>query len=331
VAFASGALIAVFFLPAWKIWLFAPQYPDGLVMNIWVNDITGDVDIINGLNHYIGMKHITVDMFPEFKYLPYVVGFFMLLGMAVAISGNRKFLFVYVALTIIGGALAVYDFWQWAYDYGHNLDPKAPIQVAGLSYQPPIFGHKRLLNFDAYSYPAVAGWIVIAAGSLAAAVWFVEWWRHRKALRNPGAVKLASVVIIALLFSACKAKPEPFAVGKDSCGFCKMSISDLRYGGEIVTKKGRVYKFDDLHCQVRFLKSGAVAENEIAQTLAIDFEKPNEFIDVNTAGFFVGGSVKSPMGSNAAAFSSKEDAAKFGASNTGEIIDWQALLAKFNN
>jgi copper chaperone NosL len=82
VAFASGALIAVFFLPAWRIDLFAPQYPEGLTMNIWINKLTGQVDIINGLNHYIGMKHITVDMFPEFKFLPYVVGFFMLLGMA---------------------------------------------------------------------------------------------------------------------------------------------------------------------------------------------------------------------------------------------------------
>ena len=64
VAFSSGALIAVFFLPAWRIDLFAPQYPEGLTMNIWINGLSGDVDIINGLNHYIGMKHITVDMFP---------------------------------------------------------------------------------------------------------------------------------------------------------------------------------------------------------------------------------------------------------------------------
>ena len=174
VAFASGALVAVFFLPAWRIDLFAPQYPEGLVMNIWINNITGDVDVINGLNHYIGMKHITVDMFPEFKYLPFVVAFFMLLGVVVSITGSRKLLFVYVALTVVGGALAMYDFYQWGYDYGHNLDPKAPIQVAGLSYQPPLIGHKRLLNFDAYSFPDVGGWIVIAAGLLAAGVWVTE-------------------------------------------------------------------------------------------------------------------------------------------------------------
>ena len=98
VAFASGALIVVFFLPAWRIDLFAPQYPEGLTMNIWINGISGDVDVINGLNHYIGMKHITVAMFPEFRFLPYVVLFFMLLGVTVAITGKRKVLFLYLSL-----------------------------------------------------------------------------------------------------------------------------------------------------------------------------------------------------------------------------------------
>ena len=113
VAFASGALVAVFFLPAWRIDLFAPQYPEGLTMNIWINGLSGDVDIINGLNHYIGMKHITVDMFPEFKFLPYVVGFYMLLGLIVAITGKRKFLLIYLGLTVLGGALAMYEIYQW--------------------------------------------------------------------------------------------------------------------------------------------------------------------------------------------------------------------------
>lgn len=80
VAFASGALIAVFFLPAWRIDLFAPQYPEGLTMNIWINKLTGDTEIINGLNHYIGMNKISESMFPEFKILPYVVCFYMLFG-----------------------------------------------------------------------------------------------------------------------------------------------------------------------------------------------------------------------------------------------------------
>ncbi|MEZ5035638.1 MAG: hypothetical protein R2796_11650 [Chitinophagaceae bacterium] len=180
IAFASGALIAVFLLPAWRIDLFAPQYPEGLTMNIWINKLSGDVEIINGLNHYIGMKHISADMFPEFKYMRYVVFFFMALGMSAAISGRKKLLLAYIVATIIGGLLVIYDLYKWGYDYGHNLNPNAAIRVPGLSYQPPVLGHKRLLNFDAYSYPDAAGWIVFGAGALVIMVWLVEWLINRK-------------------------------------------------------------------------------------------------------------------------------------------------------
>src|SRR5437868_9154824 len=90
IALASLALIATYFLPVWFIFLIAPQYPEGLTMNIWLNKITGQVDIINGLNHYIGMKHIKPEMFREFSYLVYVVAFFILFGLFVAVAGKRN-------------------------------------------------------------------------------------------------------------------------------------------------------------------------------------------------------------------------------------------------
>ncbi len=322
VAFASGALIAVFFLPAWRIDLFAPQYPEGLTMNIWINGLTGDVDIINGLNHYIGMKHITVGMFPEFKYLPYVVGFFMLLGMLVSISGNRKFLLAYLVLTVIGGVLAMYDFYKWGYDYGHNLDPTAPIQVEGLSYQPPLIGHKRLLNFDAYSFPDVGGWIVIAAACLAFAVWFAEWYRIHKKNKKARLTVPAAALLFSFFISSCSAKTEPFNYGKDECSFCKMGIIDTKFGGEVVTKKTKVYKFDDVICMVRFLKAGTVKENEVAKKVVINYEKQNDFIDVGKTVFFINPELKSPMGSNVAAFTSQHAAEKAKEGKEGRLISW---------
>src|SRR3569832_2480658 len=99
IAVGSLALIATYFLPVWFIFLIAPQYPEGLTMQIWLNKITGQVEIINGLNHYIGMKHIKAEMFPEFSFLIYVLGFFILLGLTKTITGNRKLLFVYLALS----------------------------------------------------------------------------------------------------------------------------------------------------------------------------------------------------------------------------------------
>lgn len=328
-AFASGALIAVFFLPAWRIDLFAPQYPEGLTMNIWINGLSGEVDIINGLNHYIGMKHITVDMFPEFKFLPYVVGFYMLLGLIVAITGKRKFLFIYLVLTVIGGAAAMFDFYKWGYNYGHNLDPKAAIQVPGLSYQPPLFGHKRILNFDAYSFPDVGGWIVIGAAMLAFGVWLTEWYLHHKAEKksknNSAAIP---ALILAVFISSCSTKPEPFKYGKDDCYFCKMGIVDPKFGGEVITKKGKVYKFDDIICMVRYLKSGILKEEKIAQRVIINFEKENDFLDVSKTTFWVNPELRSPMGSNTAAFVSRQAAEKAKAGKEGQLLNWYELYSK---
>jgi copper chaperone NosL len=330
VAFTSGALITVFFLPAWRIDLFAPQYPEGLTLNIWVNGLSGDVDIINGLNHYIGMKHITVAMFPEFKFLPFVVGFFMLLGILVAISGRIKFLLIYLALTAFGGALALLDFYRWGYDYGHNLDPKAPIQVPGLYYQPPLIGHKRLLNFDAYSFPDIGGWIVIGTSAIAFLVWFIEWYRHRTPKAKKNVVPAMAILFLFSALCSCHAKPTAFKIGTDNCSFCKMGITDTRFGGEILTKKGKTFLFDDMHCLASFIREKSVSTEDISQTVTVLFDRPNEFVEADKAFFVVSGTNKSPMGSNAAGFASQQAAADFAKTNNGILLTWPELLAQLN-
>ena len=176
----SLAMGIMFFVPAWSIYLVAPQYPEGLSMQIWLNKITGQVDIINGLNHYIGMKHIEASMFPELKYLFYVLGFFILFGIIVAITGSRKLLLAYLVLSFLGGVAAMVDFYMWGYKYGHDLDPEAAIQVPGLSYQPPLIGHKKLLNFDAYSYPDTGGWIIVGVTAVFFLIWILEWRKAKK-------------------------------------------------------------------------------------------------------------------------------------------------------
>lgn len=174
IALASISILATYFVPLWRIDLFAPQYPEGLVMKIWLTNLSGDVDIINGLNHYIGMKKISVEMFPEFLFLKYLVAAFVLYGLVITFTGSRKILFSYLITSAIGGALAIIDFYQWGYDYGHNLNPDAPIKVPGMGYQPPIIGHKKLLNFDAYSMPDVGGYIIIGAVFISGCIWFFE-------------------------------------------------------------------------------------------------------------------------------------------------------------
>ncbi|HNT50215.1 MAG TPA: hypothetical protein PKK67_06490, partial [Cyclobacteriaceae bacterium] len=153
IALASLLMISAYFVPLWQILMWAPQYPEGLEMDIWINNITGDVKVISALNHYIGMKHIEVEMFPEFGYMIYIVGFLIGFGLLTALLNRRLMLWLFSILLVATAVAALVDFWLWGYDYGHNLDPTAAINIPGMSYQPPLIGTKQLLNFTAFSGP----------------------------------------------------------------------------------------------------------------------------------------------------------------------------------
>lgn len=180
IALSALLMIAAYFVPLWRILMWAPQYPEWLGLQIWINNITGDLNTINGLNHYIGMKHIKVEMFPEFKYLPFIVGFIIGFGILTALLNRRIMLFSYLGILILAGIGALVDFYLWGYDYGHNLDPTAAIRVPGMSYQPPLIGTKQLLNFTAFSGPDVGGWIFIASALMVIAVIIFEIIKNRK-------------------------------------------------------------------------------------------------------------------------------------------------------
>jgi copper chaperone NosL len=176
---ASLIMIIAYFVPVWQIQMWAPQYPEWLSMYIWVYKITGDVDIINGLNHYIGMKYIKVEMFPEFKIMPYILAGIILFGLITAAAGRKILVYLFFAILILTGIAGLVDFYLWGYDYGHNLDPTAAIIVPGMAYQPPLIGSKELLNFIAYSAPDIGGWILVVSGSLAGFVTFREFRRKK--------------------------------------------------------------------------------------------------------------------------------------------------------
>ncbi len=174
IAIAALSLLALLFVPIWRIDLRAPQYPEGLVMQIYIDHFAGDTEKINGLNHYIGMATIHDDMFPEFTYLPKVVVVLALFGVLAAIWGKRQGLFAGLITLSAFGLWAMYDMWKWGYSYGHDLDPRAAIKVEGMVYQPPLIGHKTLLNFDAWSTPDIGGWVLFGAMGLLGVVYFLE-------------------------------------------------------------------------------------------------------------------------------------------------------------
>lgn len=161
---ASLLLSLTYFIPIWHISLDAPQYPEGIGMYIWLDQITGekphDLANLNGLNHYIGMKKIVPDAIPELKIMPYIIGFMIFLGLMVFLLNKKWLAWIWVILFVCIIGIGLYDFYLWGYDYGHDLDPTAAIKVPGMSYQPPVFGSKQLLNFVSTSLPAIGGIVI---------------------------------------------------------------------------------------------------------------------------------------------------------------------------
>jgi len=175
---ASLILILSFLFPIWYIDLEAPQYPEGIGLEIWLNKITGqkpnDLANINGLNHYIGMKEIVPNAIPELKIMPFIIIFLILFGLVSGISGKRSLVYIWIVLFFMIASVGIYDFYMWEYDYGHNLNPHAAIKIPGMAYQPPLIGSKMLLNFNAISMPHIGSWILVLAVVLAAVALYLD-------------------------------------------------------------------------------------------------------------------------------------------------------------
>jgi len=144
---------------------------------------------------------------------------------------------------------------------------------------------------------------------------------------HPHAKLLSALVALSLL--SCGVKPEPLNIGKDACYTCKMTIMDKRFGAEIVTKKGKVYKFDDLNCMMNFSNSEFEEEEDIAYRLVVDFAHPEKLIDATQAFYSQSEYVKSPMASHFAAFEKKEDVNTFNKELEGVILKWEEIEEQF--
>lgn len=326
----GSALIIVLFVPLWQIELAAPQYPEGLVLKMYPNKLGGNVDVINGLNHYIGMKTLHANNFMEFTVLPYIIGFFAAFCFWVAVISKRKWLLGLLVSFFLFGVISMTDFYRWNYNYGHDLDPNAAIQVPGMSYQPPILGYKQLLNFGAYSTPDTGGWIVIGVGLLLLFAFIIQFKKKEKPAMKTVNKKLTTALASLLIFVliSCNSDPKPITLGQDACSFCKMSIADNHFGAEIMTKKGKVYKFDDMHCIAGFIKSNEVATSDIKEIWLVNYSEPHNFIPAQKAFLLRSPELHSPMGANIANFDDESKLKDVMKNKKGEELTWDQFISE---
>jgi len=135
----------------------------------------------------------------------------------------------------------------------------------------------------------------------------------------------AGLLILFLLYS-CSTDPEPINYGKDQCDHCRMTIMDNRFGAELVTKKGKIHKFDAAECMVSYFRLGKVSTGDIEKYIVTDASEPAEFTDGTKAVYLISEKFPSPMGANLSAYGNKSAAESFQKQYGGEIKSWDELL-----
>lgn len=178
VALAALTLVLAlsYMAPLWRIGMIAPQYPEGLYVDIYSYKVTGghdnhDIQEINELNHYIGMDKIEKINLSDLDWMPFALGLLMLLTLRVAVIGNGRSLIDLATLTAYVMLFALGRYVYRLYIFGHNLDPKAAIHVQ--PFMPVVIGSKQVANFTVSAYPQLGGVLmfVFAAGIALISAW----------------------------------------------------------------------------------------------------------------------------------------------------------------
>lgn len=132
---------------------------------------------------------------------------------------------------------------------------------------------------------------------------------------------------LLLLLSSCTVGPKPINYGSDGCHFCSMTIVDKQHAAQLVTEKGKVFKFDAAECMMNHLNE--VDKTTVSLFLVNDYHAPGELVDATKATYLISKNIPSPMGEYLTAFETKEIAEKAQADNEGELFTWEELSDRF--
>jgi len=138
-------------------------------------------------------------------------------------------------------------------------------------------------------------------------------------------MKLLSLSLLLFLICACTNEPKPIHFGEDDCDYCRMIISDQRYGGELMTTKGKAYKFDSVECLAAYILEQKSGSNEMRSIWTIDFNNPEKLIDASQAWYLHSDLLKSPMGLNLSAFTNQNMAETVKNVYPGEVVRWDEV------
>jgi copper chaperone NosL len=355
---AALLLIPVFHTPLWRIGLVAPQYPEGLGMDIYVNDVRGqdrhDIQNINILNHYIGMKEINPEAIPELEIMPKVLAGLAASGVVVGLIGSPVLMATWLVVFLGAGTAGMVDFYLWNIDYGHNLSPDAPIRIPGMTYSPPIIGTTQLLNIRASSWPGLGTGFLTLSALLAGLATFYGFQARRA--RATGPLLLLPFLLPLAALAGCDPSIDagdrsthregglgearrpivapPLAVHdsmdydrRDFDPYCLVEVETIRWGGMLELKNGETLPFASASCLAAFIAGGHVAPELIARTRVVDFSQGWKLVDAASARFLVTPNLKTPAGPlNALAVETDRLATSLQEAYSGRLVTWEELL-----
>ncbi|HVW99101.1 MAG TPA: nitrous oxide reductase accessory protein NosL [Candidatus Babeliaceae bacterium] len=136
----------------------------------------------------------------------------------------------------------------------------------------------------------------------------------------------ANILFLAAIMASCSMTPQPIQYGKDACDFCRMTIMDPKFGGELITKKGKVFKFDSEECLVNYYKINSAHQGDFRSILVADFSHPGKMLVADHAVFLQDESIGSPMGAHLAAFPTDTVASIYRVSPHARILSWDSLI-----
>lgn len=129
---------------------------------------------------------------------------------------------------------------------------------------------------------------------------------------------------LPFILLACTPEPQPIAYGTDKCEFCRMTIVDMQHAAEVVTSKGRAYKFDAIECQIQYLQANEATE--FAYVLVNDYSKTTgELAPAAACTFLISPNISSPMGANLSAFTDAATAHQFQQTKDGQLYSWEEV------
>jgi copper chaperone NosL len=137
-------------------------------------------------------------------------------------------------------------------------------------------------------------------------------------------ISIAMALLIMFNIVACQSGPEPIAYGEDNCANCMMTISDPKYGAELVSDKEKVFKFDSIECLADY--STKVDVKTIKSMWVTDFESKGNFLNAHDAQFLRSDNLKSPMGLNLSAHKNHEKINSVKTEFGGDVLSWNELV-----